>query len=341
MADRDPGHDAKHPAEGQRSSSARDGGDGADLDRRRERGRDGGEGRDRGRDRDRDRDIDRDRGGDRDRGRGRDGDRRERDRDDRRGDRRDKEREREGGREKGDARRRDRDGAERDRGSRDKVVPPELPIHGCRERLMKSIHSALSAIVVVGETGSGKTTQLPQFLLEEGYADKGIVAVSQPRRVRVCVCVCVHTSCWLVYGGRAWTLVGVSAVAVAHILAARNALSLSLSVHRARIPTHPPTHTYRPTHPHPPIHPFTLTQARTHPHPQVAAVSVAQRVASELGSSVGATVGYSVRFDDCTSPATRIKYMTDGVLLRCTVCLCLHDTSTPRHECAQCTQTLK
>jgi pre-mRNA-splicing factor ATP-dependent RNA helicase DHX38/PRP16 len=45
-------------------------------------------------------------------------------------------------------------------------------------------------------------------------------------------------------------------------------------------------------------------------------VSVAQRVANEMGCKLGSTVGYSIRFEDCTSQETQIKYMTDGILLR-------------------------
>jgi len=85
-------------------------------------------------------------------------------------------------------------------------------------------------VVIVGETGSGKTTQLTQYLLEEGYTRNGIIACTQPRRV--------------------------------------------------------------------------------------AAVSVAKRVADEMGCTLGTKVGYSIRFEDCCSSETIIKYMTDGVLLR-------------------------
>ena len=49
---------------------------------------------------------------------------------------------------------------------------------------------------------------------------------------------------------------------------------------------------------------------------RVAAMSVAKRVSEEVGCIVGDVVGYAIRFEDVTSPSTRIKYMTDGVLLR-------------------------
>ena len=50
---------------------------------------------------------------------------------------------------------------------------------------------------------------------------------------------------------------------------------------------------------------------------RVAAVSVAKRVAEEMSVELGEEVGYSIRFEDCSSrEKTKIKYMTDGVLLR-------------------------
>jgi pre-mRNA-splicing factor ATP-dependent RNA helicase DHX16 len=45
-------------------------------------------------------------------------------------------------------------------------------------------------------------------------------------------------------------------------------------------------------------------------------MSVAARVAEEMGKKLGNEVGYSIRFEDCTSERTVIKYMTDGMLLR-------------------------
>jgi pre-mRNA-splicing factor ATP-dependent RNA helicase DHX38/PRP16 len=49
---------------------------------------------------------------------------------------------------------------------------------------------------------------------------------------------------------------------------------------------------------------------------RVAAVSVAKRVSEEMQCELGSKVGYSIRFEDVTSKDTKIKYMTDGVLLR-------------------------
>ncbi|ONI11704.1 hypothetical protein PRUPE_4G121400 [Prunus persica] len=57
-----------------------------------------------------------------------------------------------------------------------------LPIYSVREELLQVIREN-QVIVVVGETGSGKTTQLTQYLHEDGYTVNGIVACTQPRRV--------------------------------------------------------------------------------------------------------------------------------------------------------------
>jgi len=104
-----------------------------------------------------------------------------------------------------------------------------LPVFRVRDDLMRCIADN-QVVVITGETGSGKTTQLTQYLREEGYTKFGRIGCTQPRRV--------------------------------------------------------------------------------------AAMSVAARVAEEVGCRLGDEVGYSIRFEDVTSEKTVIKYMTDGVLLR-------------------------
>ncbi|XP_046629078.1 probable ATP-dependent RNA helicase DHX35 [Neodiprion virginianus] len=49
---------------------------------------------------------------------------------------------------------------------------------------------------------------------------------------------------------------------------------------------------------------------------RVAATSLANRVADEQNCVLGTVVGYSIRFDDCTGEDTKIKFMTEGILLR-------------------------
>ncbi|KAJ1490877.1 P-loop containing nucleoside triphosphate hydrolase protein, partial [Baffinella frigidus] len=56
---------------------------------------------------------------------------------------------------------------------------------------------------------------------------------------------------------------------------------------------------------------IAVTQPR-----RVAAVSVARRVAEEVGCECGDEIGYAIRFEDITSDKTRVKYLTDGILLR-------------------------
>ena len=104
-----------------------------------------------------------------------------------------------------------------------------LPAFAVKEDLLNVIRDN-QVVICIGETGSGKTTQLTQFLREDGYAKYGMIGCTQPRRV--------------------------------------------------------------------------------------AAMSVAKRVSEEMGVELGQEVGYAIRFEDCTSRATEIKYMTDGVLLR-------------------------
>ncbi|KAK3365687.1 P-loop containing nucleoside triphosphate hydrolase protein [Lasiosphaeria ovina] len=109
-------------------------------------------------------------------------------------------------------------------------VRKSLPVYAYRDAFLDAIKE-FQVLILVGETGSGKTTQIPQYLHEAGFTDGGQkIACTQPRRV--------------------------------------------------------------------------------------AAMSVAARVADEMGVKVGHEVGYSIRFEDCTNDKTILKYMTDGMLLR-------------------------
>lgn len=65
-----------------------------------------------------------------------------------------------------------------------------LPVYAVKEELLKIIREN-SVVIVVGETGSGKTTQLTQYLHEDGFTQRGIVCCTQPRRVAA-MSVCNH-----------------------------------------------------------------------------------------------------------------------------------------------------
>ncbi|MEV7604727.1 ATP-dependent RNA helicase HrpA [Paenarthrobacter sp. NPDC089322] len=106
--------------------------------------------------------------------------------------------------------------------------PAELPVSERREDLMAAI-AANQVTIIAGETGSGKTTQIPKMCLELGLGEQGLIGHTQPRR-----------------------------------LAAR---------------------------------------------------TVAERIASELGVEIGQEVGFQVRFTGEVSASTKIKLMTDGILL--------------------------
>ncbi|GAB2547669.1 ATP-dependent RNA helicase HrpA [Brachybacterium huguangmaarense] len=110
------------------------------------------------------------------------------------------------------------------------TFPDDLPVSRAREEIEEAIRDN-QVVVIAGETGSGKTTQLPKMLLEMGYGQGGrLIGHTQPRRI--------------------------------------------------------------------------------------AARSVAQRIASELGQRLGeGAVGYQVRFTRETGRGTRLKLMTDGILL--------------------------
>ncbi len=106
--------------------------------------------------------------------------------------------------------------------------PPALPISARAEEIVAAIQ-AHPVVILAGETGSGKTTQIPKMCLAAGRGTRGRIACTQPRRV--------------------------------------------------------------------------------------AALSISRRVAEELGVAWGREVGCKIRFNDQTTPATVIKFLTDGMLL--------------------------
>ncbi|XP_024537428.1 probable pre-mRNA-splicing factor ATP-dependent RNA helicase DEAH5 [Selaginella moellendorffii] len=57
-----------------------------------------------------------------------------------------------------------------------------LPIYGLREKLLEAVREN-QVLLVIGETGSGKSTQITQFLAEEGYTSNGMIGCTQPRRI--------------------------------------------------------------------------------------------------------------------------------------------------------------
>ncbi|KAG2488343.1 hypothetical protein HYH03_013033 [Edaphochlamys debaryana] len=60
---------------------------------------------------------------------------------------------------------------------------PTLPVSRYRRQILYLVENH-AVTIIVGETGSGKTTQLPQFVLEAGWAESGFaIAITQPRRV--------------------------------------------------------------------------------------------------------------------------------------------------------------
>ncbi|MGY6553078.1 MAG: ATP-dependent RNA helicase HrpA [Wenzhouxiangella sp.] len=60
--------------------------------------------------------------------------------------------------------------------------PPELPISAHADRIIEAIRNH-SVVIVAGETGSGKSTQLPKLCLEAGRGVRGLIGCTQPRRI--------------------------------------------------------------------------------------------------------------------------------------------------------------
>lgn len=143
-----------------------------------------------------------------------------------------------------------------------------LPIFPFRQQLLDAV-AAHQVLIIVGETGSGKTTQIPQYLLEAGYGEAGGGGLGG--------------------GGGSDDDGGGDDDGDGAVRRRRKSKSPASSTKSI----------------------IGCTQPR-----RVAAMSVAARVAVERGCKLGAEVGYSIRFEDCTSDETRVKYLTDGMLLR-------------------------
>ena len=62
------------------------------------------------------------------------------------------------------------------------IFPDDLPVSGAREEIARAIESR-QVVIVSGETGSGKTTQLPKICLALGRGNDGLIGHTQPRRI--------------------------------------------------------------------------------------------------------------------------------------------------------------
>jgi len=72
--------------------------------------------------------------------------------------------------------------AARDALAIDIAYPDSLPVSGARQEIIEAIQSH-PVTIIAGETGSGKTTQIPKMLLELGYGRRGLIGHTQPRRI--------------------------------------------------------------------------------------------------------------------------------------------------------------
>ena len=57
-----------------------------------------------------------------------------------------------------------------------------LPVYQHKDVILKALEEN-QVVIIESPTGSGKTTQLPLILREAGYDKKGIIGITQPRRI--------------------------------------------------------------------------------------------------------------------------------------------------------------
>ena len=154
----------------------------------------------------------------------------------------------------------------------------ELPVCRMEQEIMEALHSS-DVLILCGETGSGKTTQVPQFLLEAGYG-------SLNKEVKIA-----------------------SKHSLSTLSSSSSSSSSSSFSSSSLISSPPPPHLYEG---------FPGLIGVTQPR-RVAATSTADRVRSELSADpdLARSIAHQVRHDARgVTSTTKLKFMTDGILMR-------------------------
>ncbi|PHJ23184.1 helicase associated domain [Cystoisospora suis] len=188
-----------------------------------------------------------------------------------------------------------------------------LPVYTVRNEFLEVVREH-QIVIVVGETGSGKTTQLTQYLYEAGYcsppapsSSSSLLEQDSKKKEKESLSTFLPPSKRKEAKESRRLYRNPAEGSDAQEEQEEDLASSSSSA--LRIPN--PSSSANLVVMTPSVTLIGCTQPR-----RVAAVSVAKRVAEEVGTDLGQEVGYAIRFEDCTSSRTRIKYMTDGVLLR-------------------------
>lgn len=192
-----------------------------------------------------------------------------------------------------------------------------LPIAEAETALVAAIRDAL-VTVIVGETGSGKTTQLPQYLLAHGLASGTPLPPAVVTAAQRLLAAAASKSDLTGDTGKGHTTANKgndsnTAVGQAPSSTASTAPEPATAATAASSPA--PLSSGPPSAKRSKESNWRGLIAVTQPR-RVAAMTVARRVAEEQGVALGGRVGYAVRFDEKTSAATRLKFLTDGMLLR-------------------------